>query len=236
MDNFPAWANILITYLITAVVFNFIYLMDRRAKKEGPLFTQPPSPKSRLYALLVGFALGGTFFIARVLGFREDIELALLAAASVALIGYSLGLDRPLAQMQKGYAEVFGNNHFVKRKKIIGLDDISLDELRLEVQSGAKFVVFEYCISPLVVTIDYESNIYFYPAGDDIRAKGFLFSVISLLFGWTSIFGPFHVIRCVWINWRGGQDVTDSIMQWFNWRQAQILQAQQLEENSDEET
>jgi hypothetical protein len=217
MTDLPTWANLLIVYLIATTIFHFIYLMDRRTKREGVLFTQPASPKSRVYAFLAGVALGGSFIIFWVLGFRESKEIAILAIGSIGLIAYSVGLDRPLTQIQRTYAEVFHGEELARYKKIIGIEGMTIDELNMQVQAGGRFVMFEYCISPLVITLDYSSDIYFIKAGGNTSRKGIRYSLISLLFGWISIFGPIHTIRCLLVNFRGGRDFTEQVVNWLNW-------------------
>lgn len=215
MTDFPVWANIVTIFLIANVLFHIIYLLDRRTKSEGILFSQPASPKSRIYAGLLAVILGGTFLILWTLGFREGEQIAILAIASVALLGYSLGIDKPLQQVQKTYAEIFHN--FAKNKKIIGVDGKSIEEIIVLARAGGKFVVFEYCISPIIVTLDYDSNIHFIEPNGETRNLIFRYSIISLLFGWESLFGVIHTIRCLTVNFRGGKDVTQQVVDWLTW-------------------
>jgi hypothetical protein len=215
VTDFPVWANIVAIFVIANVLFHIVYLLDRRTKSEGILFSQPASPKSRIYAGLLAVILGGAFIIFWTLGFREGEQIAILAIASVSLLGYSLGIDKPLQQVQKTYAEIFHN--FAKDKKIIGVEGKTIEEIIAMVRVGGKFVVFEYCVSPLIVTLDYDSNIYFIDANEDTGSLSFRYSIISLLFGWESLFGLIHTIRCLTINFRGGKDVTQRVIDWLMW-------------------
>jgi hypothetical protein len=217
MDNLPTWANIFLAYIEVSIVFHFIYLLDRRTKKEGLLFTQTPSIKSRIFAFLTGILLGGAFIIIWIIGYRESYETVILAMASIALIAYSLGIDRPLAQIQTAYAQTFHPASFMKRKRIIGINQMSLEEIDYKVRNGARFVIFEYCISPLVVTLDYNSNIFFIEPGEDACRLDLRYILISAFLGWFSILGPINTIRCLITDIRGGNDVTRHVEDWLKW-------------------
>jgi hypothetical protein len=228
MDNLPTWANILLAYIMVSFVFHFIYLLDRRTKKEGLLFTQTPSTKSRIFAFLIGILLGGAFIIIWVIGYRESYETVILAITSIALIAYSLGIDRPLVQIQTAYAQTFHPASFNKQKRIIGINQMSPEEIDYKVRNGARFVMFEYCISPLVVTLDYDSNIFFIEPGKDARRLSLRYILISVFLGWFSILGPINTIQCLITDIRGGKDVTRYVVDWLKWyhKQKQQVKAQ----------
>ena len=97
--------------------------------------------------------------------------------------------------------------------KILGLDGLSGEQLSLELQRGARFVFFQYCISLIVVTFRRSSNIYFVRAGESAAGKAAGFSLVSLLFGWWGIpWGPIYTIGSFITNARGGKDVTREIL------------------------
>ena len=56
--------------------------------------------------------------------------------------------------------------------KIQGLEGMSASEIQLELQRGARFVVYSYCISLILVTFRRPSEIYFLPAGSSRIRKG----------------------------------------------------------------
>lgn len=221
MDNLPTWANILLAYIIASLVFHFIYFLDRRTRKEGLLFTQPPSTKSRLFAFLIGIVLGCALIILGIIGYLESYEAVLLAIAAIALFAYSLGIDRPLAQIQTAYAQTFHPASFVKQKQIIGIDQMSPEEIAYKVRNGARFVMFEYCISPLVVTLNYDSKIYFIEPNKDPRKQGLRYILITLFLGWFSILGPVNTIQCLITDIRGGKDITNHVVNWLRWCEEQ---------------
>lgn len=97
--------------------------------------------------------------------------------------------------------------------KIIGLENISMDELQYELSNGAKFVVFEYCISILIMTFKQPSSIYFIRANSGAVKKGLGFTFISLFAGWWGFpWGPIYTIASLFTNLTGGKDVTREVM------------------------
>ena len=98
--------------------------------------------------------------------------------------------------------------------KIIGMEEIqSGGHLQQEIQQGAKFVMFQYCISVLVITFRRSSNIYFISHSDNAVVKGLPFTLLSLVLGWWGIpWGPIYTIQSIWVNFSGGKDVTREVL------------------------
>jgi len=98
--------------------------------------------------------------------------------------------------------------------KIIGMEEImSGGQLQQEIQQGAKFVVYQYCISLLVITFRRSTNIYFIRHEENAVVKGLSFTLLSLVLGWWGIpWGPIYTIQSVWVNLNGGKDVTKEIL------------------------
>ena len=100
--------------------------------------------------------------------------------------------------------------------KIVGTEMIGADELNFELQRGARFVIYQYCISLLVVTLKRSSDIYFIKVGESRIVKGLGFSGISLLLGWWGIpWGPIYTIGTVVTNFGGGKDVPTGVVASF---------------------
>jgi len=98
--------------------------------------------------------------------------------------------------------------------KIVGIAGMSPDQLRFEVQRGAKLVYYQYCISLLVITLRRSSDVYFIPAGENPVSKGLPWILLSLVVGWWGIpWGPIFTIQSLITNFRGGKDVTASLSQ-----------------------
>ena len=98
--------------------------------------------------------------------------------------------------------------------RIIGLEEIqSGTHLQMELQKGGKFVMFQYCISLLVITFRRSSNIYFIRSDENAIVKGLPFTLLSLALGWWGIpWGPIYTIASVWTNFSGGKDVTQEVL------------------------
>ena len=97
--------------------------------------------------------------------------------------------------------------------KINGIEGLSTEQLQQEVQRGARFVMYQYCVSVLVMTFKRPSAVYFVRAGEGAVGKGLGFSGLSLLFGWWGVpWGPIYTLQSFWVNFRGGRDVTSEIV------------------------
>ena len=97
--------------------------------------------------------------------------------------------------------------------KIVGLEDIKSDgELQVELQQGGKFVMYQYCISILIMTFKRSSNVYFIRHEENAVLKGLPFTLLSIVLGWWGIpWGPIYTIQSLWVNLKGGRDVTQEI-------------------------
>ncbi len=65
--------------------------------------------------------------------------------------------------------------------KIRGIEGMKHGELDFEIQRGAKFVLFQYCISVIVMTFRRPSDIYFLRQGENAVVKGLPFTLLSLV-------------------------------------------------------
>ena len=97
--------------------------------------------------------------------------------------------------------------------KIRGIEHLSPEQLQAELQRGAKFVIYQYCVSILIMSFKRNSPIYFIPAQETASKHSFGFTSISLLAGWWGLpWGPIWTWRTVVSNMRGGIDVTKNVM------------------------
>lgn len=93
--------------------------------------------------------------------------------------------------------------------KIVGIEQMSSEELTFELQRGGKFVMYYYCVSLLVVTFRRGSNIHFIRAGESSVSKGLMWTLLTLVMGWWGIpWGPIYTFQSLAVNLRGGKDVT----------------------------
>ena len=97
--------------------------------------------------------------------------------------------------------------------KLADIEGTPLNEIEQQVQQGARFVVYEYCMSFVVLSLRRSSGIYYRLPGDGGLLPGFGYTLISLLLGWWGIpWGPIWTIRSLAINLGGGRDVTDEVV------------------------
>jgi len=97
--------------------------------------------------------------------------------------------------------------------KIVGLDGLSDAQIRDDLANGARFVVYFYCVSILVLTFKQPSSIHFIRPGQSAAARGLGFTLLSLVLGWWGIpWGPIWTLMTVFKNLGGGTDVTRQVM------------------------
>lgn len=101
--------------------------------------------------------------------------------------------------------------------KIIGTEGLSVTELNNELQNGGKFVIYQYCVSVLVMTFKRPSSIYFIKNGESAFLKGLGYTLLSLLLGWWGIpWGPIYTIGAIIRNCSGGKNVTQEVINSLN--------------------
>ncbi|MBX7098219.1 MAG: hypothetical protein K1X89_10945 [Myxococcaceae bacterium] len=96
---------------------------------------------------------------------------------------------------------------------IEGLGDRSVAQVQQEVAQGAKFVMFKYCISVLVMTFQRSSAVMYVAPGESVFMKGLPYTLLSFFLGWWGFpFGLIFTPVCIITNLVGGKDVTKEIM------------------------
>jgi len=97
--------------------------------------------------------------------------------------------------------------------RIKGIEHLTDDQIMFELRRGGRFVIYQYCVSILIVTFKRPSDIYFVRAGESAAWKGIGYTLISLIFGWWGIpFGIIYTIQSLVKNFSGGTDVTEAIL------------------------
>lgn len=101
--------------------------------------------------------------------------------------------------------------------KIKNIEGMTNNEINFALQNGAKFVVFEYCISIIVMTFRRSSNIHFVKAGESTIKDSIGLTLLTLIFGWWGIpWGPIYTIGAIYKNMTGGKDVTQDVLASLN--------------------
>ena len=94
---------------------------------------------------------------------------------------------------------------------------LTVAQMKEEVSQGAKFVLFQYTISILVVTFKRGTDVYYIRPGESAFAKGLPFTLLTLVAGWWGIpWGPIYSIMCLFSNLSGGKDVTNEVVSQFH--------------------
>ncbi len=97
--------------------------------------------------------------------------------------------------------------------EIKGLQNISNTELNTQLQNGAKFVLYQYCISILILTFRRTSDVYFIRSDESAFKNGIGYTLISLVMGWWGFpWGPIYTVGAIFTNLTGGKDVTDEVI------------------------
>lgn len=94
------------------------------------------------------------------------------------------------------------------------LSNMTPEELASELQRGARFVVYQYCVSLILVTFRQSTPVIFVRAASDHSfTRGLGCTLVSLLFGWWGIpWGPIYTIGAIVTNLSGGRNVTREVM------------------------
>lgn len=96
-------------------------------------------------------------------------------------------------------------------------DGLTADQINRELAHGAKFVIYQFTFSIIVMTFRRSSDIYFVRAGESGVLKGLPYTLITLVFGWWGIpWGPIYSIGSLYHNLRGGKNVTGEIISAVN--------------------
>jgi hypothetical protein len=97
---------------------------------------------------------------------------------------------------------------------IRGIGRMTVGEMRAEVRQGARFVVFEYVWSLLVVTRRKTSAVFFLRPGESVFWKSLPYNLVTLVLGWWGFpWGPAFTIGAVKDNLQGGHDVTQRVIE-----------------------
>ncbi len=96
---------------------------------------------------------------------------------------------------------------------IKGTEGLSNEDVQHELDRGARFITYHYCISILIMTFRRSSDIHFVKAGENSILKGSGYSLLTLFAGWWGIpWGPIYTITSLAKNLGGGTDVTQEVL------------------------
>lgn len=97
--------------------------------------------------------------------------------------------------------------------KIVGIENMTDQQINQDLQNGARFVIFQYCISIIVMSFRRSSDIYFVRAGESVVGRHIGFTLLTAVLGWWGIpWGPIYSVQSLYCNLRGGKDVTQDVL------------------------
>jgi hypothetical protein len=96
--------------------------------------------------------------------------------------------------------------------QIKGLGSMTVEELTRELANGARFVIYQYAISVVILSFKRGSDIYFVRSNESAVMKGLPYTLLTLAAGWWGIpFGPIFSLIVLFNNLTGGKDVTKEV-------------------------
>jgi hypothetical protein len=96
-----------------------------------------------------------------------------------------------------------------EQSEIPGLEGLTNEEILWELQNGGRFVVYQYCVSFIVLTLYRTSQVHFIRSNESAVLRGMKYTLLSLAAGWWGIpFGPIFTIAAVVVNLAGGRNIT----------------------------
>lgn len=96
---------------------------------------------------------------------------------------------------------------------IKNVENLSVRDIQELVSQGGKFVVFEYCISLVLMSFQRTSSIYFIRPDEGTISSSIPYSLLSFFLGWWGIpWGIIYTFGALYTNFSGGKDVTYEVM------------------------
>ena len=97
-------------------------------------------------------------------------------------------------------------------QRTIKLPDMPKEQIRSELQAGARCILFHYCVSCLFWSFKMTSPTKVIKPEELDAFSGIKYSLLSLLLGWWGVpWGPIWTITTVVKNVHGGMDVTEEV-------------------------
>ncbi|MBN1620061.1 hypothetical protein JW890_05005 [candidate division WOR-3 bacterium] len=98
--------------------------------------------------------------------------------------------------------------------KFKNVEGMSGEDMLKEMAQGGRFVIFQYCISIIILSFKRGSAIYFIRGNEKPGKYSFKYSLVTWLLGWWGIpWGPIFSFRSLYINSKGGIDVTKDVIE-----------------------
>jgi hypothetical protein len=96
--------------------------------------------------------------------------------------------------------------------RIEGIDNWTPAALEAELAAGGRFVVYEYCISLVILTLRCPTRVHVLPPREVGVLRGLPYVLLSLLLGWWGLpWGIIYTPLTIFTNLCGGHDVTEQV-------------------------
>lgn len=90
---------------------------------------------------------------------------------------------------------------------------MTANEVVFEINRGARFVVYQYCVSIVFMTFRRSTAAQFLKPGESAVAKGLPWTALSTIVGWWGIpWGFIYTPQVIYKNLKGGIDVTPLVL------------------------
>ena len=97
--------------------------------------------------------------------------------------------------------------------RIHGVAGLSSEAIDKELEGGARFVAFEYCISIIFASARRFTRPYLLRSGELGLVRGLPFSLLSMLVGWWGVpWGVVYTPLVLITNFSGGRDITKEVL------------------------
>lgn len=116
---------------------------------------------------------------------------------------------------------------------IKGLEGMTNDDLADELANGARFVIYSFTISVILMTFKQPTSIYLVRSNENAVLKSLPWVMLTLVFGWWGFpWGPIYSIWSLVENLGGGKDVTREVCGALNAMQPQVIDAELIAEQA----
>lgn len=100
---------------------------------------------------------------------------------------------------------------------IVGIDNMSVEDIREEVAKGGRFVQYIWCVSIVVMSFKRPTDVFFIRSDESAAAKALPYTLLTLFLGWWGFpWGIIYSFQCLGVNTNGGYDLTEEFMQSIN--------------------
>ncbi len=97
--------------------------------------------------------------------------------------------------------------------RIRGVNGLTPAQIADQVQEGGKFVVYQWCISIVVMTFKRGTDVYYIRPGQSAVVPGLPWTLLTFIVGWWGFpWGFVYTPTALFTNLSGGKDVTYAVM------------------------